>query len=430
MVEYELPLTALQADRLAQLRHRETDGLPVPVPHCPAALLFISGELDRSVLTAAVDRMVDRQAALRLRIDHTGSRQLVMDHGARLTVEELPGDNPAEREEAALRLLARRSTQEFDPHDLMAEFSLLPVSDEKSALLIRADQMVCDLWSLNQMLIEIGATYSALANGTEPPAPLPLDYPAAVTDDMTWLDSAAGRTAQDQAAALVRDLRPLDLPAPAMAPPPAPGWRTLRWRIADEDLRKLRAACRSQRCTLFSAVLAAFGTAVGCALELAVVPIQLLLTGRDRAAHKPLIMWRSNTLPVWAPVAGQSLRETLRQVQVRSFETLQVQRVAWPIAAGAQGTPPPDFSLQYIPPALVAATDSDGLSGLEVEHHLGPPCYTGASVDLLVSESDEEIVARCVFRQDLVAAEFAERLLGDVRRLLTALAGDDEDHAC
>ena len=118
----------------------------------------------------------------------------------------------------------------------------------------------------------------------------------------------------------------------------------------------------------------------------------------------------------------------LRTAQLAGFETLELQRVPWPVVVADHGCRSEfDVSLQYIPPALNAAGAGGRLGGLDVETYLGSACLTGAAIDLLVSEDADGIGIRCVFRQDLVAAGFVDAVLADIRRMLVALAAGDDD---
>lgn len=428
MGERRLPLTALQADHLRQLERRNAGRAYVPVTHCPAALVNLRGSIDHSVLERTVDAVSARQSALRVRFDGTPPDQLIEPDGRPLSEAGLPGPTAHERRTAALRRLAEASKQEFDPAQGMFEATLLGIDDAEAGLLIRADQLVCDLWSLNQLIIELGTTYAALAGGDDPPRPLPLDYSTAVEEDQRWLEDPAGRAARERAGRLVADVRALDLPAPT-TPPDHPGvWRTVRWQLDGEAARQLAAACRGRRSTLSTAVLAALGAALGRQLGLDGVPVQLLLTGRDRPEHRPLVMWRSNPLPVWISGTDRPLGALLRTAQRAGFETLELQRVPWPVVVADHGCRSEfDVSLQYIPPALNAAGTDRLFADLDVETYLGTACLTGAAIDLLVSEDADGISVRCAFRQDLVAAGFVDAVLADIRRMLAALADGDDD---
>lgn len=429
MVGDILPLTAQQADRVDRLRARDRAGLPVPVVHCPAALVILRGEIDRSALARAVGEVLHRQAALRTRfvsVDGIVTGQYIVDDHAESLVVDPVGDNPVQRQASVAALLNQWCQHEFDLDGAMADITLLPVNTDEVGLLVRADQLVADLWSLNLIIGDLGHAYDHATGRTGPSNPLPVDYPQAVRAEAEWLAGAGGLAARQRCARLAKTVEPLPLPG---GTGPVGQLGTVSWQMSGVDLEELRAACQRHRTTVVTATLGALGAAIAKRLDREAVSVLVVFTGRDRREYQSVVMWRSTMLPVQVKaLRGRSFSESLRAVQRASFLAMENQRVPWPVIMGdhglasqPDGRQPIEVSLQYIPKELGGSRITDSFQGLHVESRMGTACPTGAAVDVLVSEHDDGIAGRVLFRQDLVDAEFVDTVVADMSRLLAEL---------
>jgi hypothetical protein len=424
-----LPLTAQQADRLNQLRARDQAGRPVPAVHCPAAMVTVRGEIDLSALTGAVGEVLRRQAALRTRFvstDGSVTGQFIVDDSVAPAVMEPLGDNPERRRAGVSALLNQWCRHEFDLDGAMADITVFPVSTDEVGLLVRADQLVADLWSLNLIIGDLGRAYDHATGRTGPPDPLPVSYSQAVRAEVEWLAGADGLAARRRCARLAQTVEPLPLPG---GPGPVGQLGTLSWQMSGDDFEELRAACQRHRTTVVTATLGALGAAIAERLDRDAVSVLVVFTGRDRREYQSVVMWRSTMLPVRVEaLQGRKFSESLRAVQRASFLAMENQRVPWPVIMGdhglstqPDGRPPVEVSLQYIPKELGSGRIADGFQGLHVESRMGTACPTGAAIDVLVSEHDDGIAGRVSFRQDLLDTELVDTVVADMSRLLVEL---------
>jgi hypothetical protein len=428
-MEHRMPITPLQCHRSDQLQRRDDDSLPVPVPHCPTAMLHIRGRISRPALERAVAAIAERQQALRTRLSLNGPVpcQVIGSDRLQMSTIEPPGATPGERRALAERLQDELSRAEFGPGRPMCDVALLPIADDEAMLLLRSDQLVSDLWSMNVIVGDLGRAYSAEIGLSTWPSPLPLSYAQAVEEDLAWLDSHAGLAARERCGRLATAARQVALPAPTSLARPAPRFAARNWSLRDRAFQALVRACQDANGTLAAAVLAALGAAAAARLGCDAIPVLVVLPGRDRPETQPLVMWRSTMLPV--PVradSGLAFGEMMRDVQRASFLALADQRVPWPVVARdhgledrPDGRPPVEMSFHYIPAALTARDAAQAFRGMDATPVLGAPCLTGAAFDMLVSQDTHEVVGRLQFREDLVTADFADSVIADMLTLLS-----------
>jgi amino acid adenylation domain-containing protein len=185
--EYDFPVSPGQA-RLLVLNQMHPGSTQY---HVPAAFVVL-GAFDVSAFAGALDALVARHEALRtaFRAEGGGYRQVVFTRSrARLRIE--PGHSPSDVDAA----MAAEAGRPFDlAHGPLLRCAVYPVSDGSHRILLTAHHLVCDGWSMQIMLRELAAGYTARLDGrpdtVEPP---PIQYP----DYAAWLHDrlAAGEYA-------------------------------------------------------------------------------------------------------------------------------------------------------------------------------------------------------------------------------------------
>jgi amino acid adenylation domain-containing protein/non-ribosomal peptide synthase protein (TIGR01720 family) len=198
------------------------------VNHLPAAFL-LSGALDVRALAGAFAEVIRRHHVLRTHFeDHLGRPRAVVREAARweLPVEELaePGDDAAADPHGRVARAAARD-EAMRPFDLargpLLRARLLRLAADRHLLLVTVHHLVADGWSLEILVRELGALYSAFVDGL--PSPLaepPLQYDAFARWQRRWL--AGGTLAAQLAfwrarlATLPTLALPTDRPRPAI----------------------------------------------------------------------------------------------------------------------------------------------------------------------------------------------------------------------
>ena len=147
----------------------------------------VTGALDVAALQRALDRLVERHAALRTTFTlRDGVPTQTITAPRAVVIEQLALDrfHPREREDAARQALRRRVRRPFDlASDPLLRAVVARLGEGDHMLLLVTHHIVSDGWSRGIMLRELSALYDAERRGETMPLPaLPLRY----IDYATW----------------------------------------------------------------------------------------------------------------------------------------------------------------------------------------------------------------------------------------------------
>ena len=224
--------------------------------------LKLQGPVDQAALRAAAQAAFRRHDALRSTFAEDGMQMHVQPD---LVIEVPLVDLSALKPEAQQRRLADLLRQEVEtPFDMVAgpfvRAHLASFAPDRHHLIITAHHIVCDGWSIDVVMRDIGKIYSALLDGHSPALPAPLsiiDYAQAESEWTRSPEAEAARAfwlGQFQTPAPQLDL-PADHPRPALRS--GRGARLDRALPADLTGR-LRQLARSQGATFVNLLLAAW----------------------------------------------------------------------------------------------------------------------------------------------------------------------------
>ncbi|MEJ3745203.1 amino acid adenylation domain-containing protein [Actinomycetes bacterium KLBMP 9797] len=280
----------------------EIDPTGGSIPNANFGLRLV-GRLDRTALTRAITRVVERHEILRTVFDaQPGAgepRQLIRPAGAVALHEvDLQRGTTAEREQAA-RAVAQRLASERFPLDTgpLYRFTLLRLADDDHVLLFVCHHIGFDGWSVGLAIAELADGYRTAA----PPAPLPIQYadyaawsrdqlsPAALADRLRyWREQLADSTP-------VRDL-----PIARTRPPEKGGCSELvRLRLPMPLVDRL-----GHGSTPFTALLTAFAALLSRYTGRADLAIGSVLGSRPRVELESLIGCFVNMAAIRADLRG------------------------------------------------------------------------------------------------------------------------------
>jgi acyl transferase domain-containing protein/glutamate-1-semialdehyde aminotransferase/acyl carrier protein len=223
-------------------------------------VLDFSGPLDFTALQHALDAVVARHDALRIRrvtdrtaeIAPTLPVPILRQHAASLPSALADND--------VAGWLASVCRQPFDLESgPLLRAHVLELAPQRARFVMVLHHIIADGWSIGVVLQELARCYTALAEGHAPPA-LPLAVP--MRDYNAWY---AHRLAERRARAAafwrgqLADVTPLTLPTDIPRPPRSRGiGRRLRQTLQAADIAALTAFCRGHHCSSFMVLLAAW----------------------------------------------------------------------------------------------------------------------------------------------------------------------------
>ncbi|MES1240935.1 MAG: non-ribosomal peptide synthase/polyketide synthase [Acidobacteriota bacterium] len=379
------------------------------------ALALSGGPVDHPVLEAALAEIVRRHESLRTRIvsGPEGPGQ-VIDPPApwSLPVIDLSGleDPGTER----LRIV---SEEAYRPFDLAAgplfRASLVHVAEAEHALLLNFHHIICDGWSLTEVLpVELNALYRG--------QPLP-ELPIQVPDFAVWQREQLGDVLDEQlawwkerlgGAPPVLDL-PYDHPRPAVI-----SRGTVESLTLPADLGEgLAALGRRHGATLFMTLLAAVQTLLQRYSHEDRIAVGTAVGNRPRHETEGLIGLFLNTLVLQTDLSGdlsvRSLLERVREVTLDAFDhqDLPFEKLVAAVSPGRNL-----FQVLFLLQNMrVAPLDLPGLEAGMIDF---PTERVQFELAFTAYEWEGRLILAAPYSTDLFDRPTIQRLLDNTRRLL------------
>lgn len=136
--------------------------------------LSLEGVLNVEALSATLDALVRRHAALRLRVlEEDDDIRQVVDTPVPVLIErrDFAPLRDGEKEAELQRVLQDDQMTRFDPHlGRLIRATLCRMADSRHVLVLVMDRLVADCWSLDILAEELVALYAAFADSTAPEA--------------------------------------------------------------------------------------------------------------------------------------------------------------------------------------------------------------------------------------------------------------------
>ncbi|WP_243762466.1 non-ribosomal peptide synthetase [Streptomyces sp. Tu 3180] len=398
-----------------------------------AVALRLTGALDRTALTAALELVVRRHEALRTVFDETDGSptQTVRPAGPLpLPVRDLtaPGDGRAL--DAALLAEYER------PFDLrtgpLLRALLLRESDDAHVLLLTAHHIVTDGWSMGVLLQELCTAYDALVQGTEPALPpVATQYP----DFAVWqreqlsgprLERELAHWKERLAGAVAPGL-PLDRPRRGEE---SGAGAVHAFTVPADTTARLKRLAAERHTTLFTALVAACQALLARWSGQDDVTVGSLTPGRGRTDLERAVGFFVNTVALRTRVeTGGSFRDLLTAAadtvnDAFAHGDTPFERLVEAVGAAREAGRNPLFDVMVLlHPAPPAAPDPHGLAAAPV----AVP-RRAATFDLSVEfvPDGDGLTGLLEYRTDLFDAATAERMADQLLRLLEAAAAQPD----
>ncbi|WP_211904909.1 non-ribosomal peptide synthetase [Xanthomonas maliensis] len=398
----------------------------------------LQGRLHVQALHAALDRLVARHESLRTRID-------IVDGKA---VQEIAGvdsgfpliDIDLSQQAAPLAEIQHHAEQEattpFDnTHRTLVRGRLLCLADDDHVLLLTLHHLVSDGWSMDVLVRELSALYSAFVHDQpDPLPPLPLQYADIAVWQRRWLE---GERLQHQRDFWLQHLHdaPTALELPTDHPRPAQ-----QSYCGDNCALVLDAALTAaltslghrHGTTLFMTLLAAWGVLLARLAGQAQVVIGTPIANRNRSELEPLIGLFVNTQALHIDLRGApSVADLLAQVKATALAAQDHQDLPFEQLIEALN-PVRRLSHHPIFQAMFAwqntPTDTPALPGLDVQPVIVPETSIKFDLQLTLREQDGVIVGNLGYATALFERRTIERHLAQFVTLLHSMVANDCMH--
>lgn len=256
--EIELPTTVPQ--RGIFLSSRLSDNLSAS--YNESITIHLTGRIDLARLTGAIRSLVERHDALRARFDETGrSMSLLPVQDVSVDVVDLSGLDANDREHQLESLTAEETARPFPlPAGPLFRARVFLLDATRADVVLTGHHVICDGWSLDVLIHDMCAYYSAELEG-KPAALQPvISYGEYVQKCATRAASAEFRSARQYYEARFAEMFPVLVLPTVGERSGGRRFACLREEVVvpPSVVKSLRAFCMHNKCGLIALVLAAY----------------------------------------------------------------------------------------------------------------------------------------------------------------------------
>lgn len=408
--------------------------LPAPAAYNEPAAYRLQGSLDAGRLKACFQTLLERHEALRTALvweEGEMRQQIWPANRAELPWEvvdlrELP---PAQQTSAMAEHCRNEARY---PYDLarapLWRVRWLILGKDDYLLLLTFHHSIVDEWSWRLFLGELAALYAAGENQGHAGLPeLTVHYADFAVWQRQQLAGQRLESARTYWAEQTKDWPPPlellgDYPRPAR---PTGRGDLYRFALAGELTARLRELARTEQCSLFHLMLAAYQVWLHRYTGLPEVTVGTPIAHRDRLEFEKVMGFFLNTLPIRTRIqAGDDFRSVLRQVRGTFMEAVDHSHLPFEqIAELARHKPPTQPGSLFQVMFVLVETGAGGwqLGGVRPQPL---PVHTGTSksdLTLSITAEGETWLCDLEYPEDLFTAASAARMAGHFEELLRSI---------
>jgi amino acid adenylation domain-containing protein len=391
----------------------------------------IHGPLHEGALQDSLLDLVNRHEALRARFHPDGESIRFSPHAeVEIPIEDLSRMSPSDRSARLQAYIEREAHQPFDLRNgPMVRLRLFRLEEEESALVFTTHHIVCDGWSTNVLLEELGKLYTARATGR----PSGLSQPVPFSDYAREEARSVGSRERSEVEAYW--VKQFEEPPPALElPTDRPRARvksfkgsTFRAHIDLATCKQIQQAGARQGCTLFVTLFAGFASLLYRLTSQEDIVVGIPTAGQSLLEDGRLVGHCVNFLPLRARISeNQSAAELLQQLKRSLLDAYEHQAYTY-------GTLVRRLKLYRDPsrlPLLEVQFNLEKvgarlhLPGLDVEVDSNPKAAVNFDLFLNIVESSEGLAIDCDYNTDLFDRETVGHWLALYETLLKEMAAD------
>lgn len=392
--------------------------------------LDLHGKLDRRALQRAARDLIQRHEALRIRFAPAGDGFII----APSALLSFTAIEPAAGEPLDVSLAKVIESEASTPFDLvngsLIRFTLIPdPGQERHKLVITAHHIVCDGWSTNILLEELGALYSARLTGQA--ASLPEPY--------SFADYAARHSEVDPEAEAYWLKQFAELPEPLDLPldhprPPVKSFRgdTLRETIEASHCERVKQAAARHGCTLFAVLLTAYQLLLARLSGQTDIVVGIPTAGQSLEEGGPLVGHCVNFLPLRSRFSsGMTFLEAARKTKQLLLDAADHQSYTFGSLVRALDLPREVNRLPLIEAQFNLERIEQNLpfEGLTASTDANPKRFVNFDLFFNIIVDAGGLIIDCDYSTDLFERATIARWIGYYRTLLEGIGADMEREA-
>ncbi len=382
-----------------------------------AGAMQLGGRLDVGALSRALDALVERHEAMRtvfVDAEPEMRQRILPPFALALPIDDLSAWPPDRRDAEARARVDAWARQPFDlTRGPLVRAWLLRLDEERYLLALALHHIVCDGWSIAQLVSDLAAAYAGV-----PLPPLAVQY----ADFAVWQRRSLQGPHVERLVEFWRE-RLLPLPPSLELPADRPRraaqsfrGRTLTRVVPDALLARARTMGAGRPATLFHVLLAAFAALVARYTGETDLCIGTLVANRSRPELEPLVGFFVNTLALRIDASGDptaaDLIDRVRDATLSAFayQELPFERLVEELQPPRSLAAQPLFNVMFIHQGASA----DGRVRLGDLDARRVHVETGASrfdLTLSVEALDGQTVVQVEYSTELFDDDRIERML-------------------
>jgi amino acid adenylation domain-containing protein len=391
--------------------------------------LQLRGRLDATTLRDSLAQLVERHDALRSTFDPVRNCVRVLDTvSVDMPVVDLSALAQAERADKLAEMIRAEASMPFDlVAGPLVRVQLVKLEPELHRLLFTTHHIVCDGWSTNVLLGELGQLYGARCSGRTCALPAPMPFRQYALSQTEWKRSPEHADLETWwAAKFATPVTPLELPTdrPRASVKSFRG-DTVRRTMGAAAYQRIKRFGAQQGCTLFATLLAVFKTLLHRLTNQTDIVVGIPAAGQSLVDAEALVGHCVNFLPLRTSFEGDpQATALLTQVRGALLDAYDHQNYTYGSLVKKLGLVRDPSRLPLVEVQFNLERVGGGLSfpGLEVAVDPCPKAFVNFDLFLNVVESEEGLVLDCDYNRDLFDPETVERWLGHLETLLEGLA--------
>ncbi|WP_338805056.1 amino acid adenylation domain-containing protein [Xenorhabdus griffiniae] len=416
---------------LARLNSKANLAYHIPI------ILHLSGKLDYTAFTAALDQLVSRHESLRTRFvlinDQPYQHIDNADMGFSLISHDLRRLDETSRLSRINELAELETQTPFDfANEPMIRGHLLQLTDEEHVLILTQHHIITDGWSVGILFRELSALYRTAQGKCGDPLPhLPIQYADYAVWQQKWLRDEALTAQRDfwqkqlQNAPTLLTL-PIDHPRP---PEQSYTGAYVPVHLNADLLSALKALGQRQDATLFMTLLTAWSIVLARLSGQDDIVIGTPVANRSLNELEGLIGFFANTLPVRIELEQcNSVANLLAHVRKQTLAAYAHQDLPFEQLVE---TLKPERSLSYNPIFQVmlalnnTPTQSLELPGLSVSKMVPPHRSAYFDLTLSLTENQDSLSGYLEYATSLFDRTTVERMVSYLNNVLTAMTTNE-----
>jgi amino acid adenylation domain-containing protein len=389
--------------------------------------LNLEGSLRADLLKAALNDVVARHECLRATIPPQGELLRIAPHlELDIPLIDLAGEPDAQKRFKAL--LEREAREPFDlAAGPLCRARLVRFAPEKNALVLTAHHVICDGWSMNIVLSELGACYAARLEGRVADLPAPLAFHRYALE--RGAPGAAADATEEFWLAEFKELSPT-LELPCDRPRPSP--KTFRGATFTDHLEgslvaAVKKAGSARGATLFATLFAAVQVFLGKLSGESDTTLVVPMAGQTLFDDEILVGHCVDFLPVRARFeALRPFSDHLATVKAKLLSAIDHQSYTYGTLVRKLGLPrdPSRTPITDVQFNLERFGGELEFAGMRAQASSNPKAFVNFDLFLNFAERADGIRIDIDYATDLYDESTIARWIGHLKTLLAAIAAD------